>query len=89
MKIESFNLTLTHLKNAHRMTWAQISKRTGISSQKISRYRTDPLSMPMGMLNDFRFAMCLDPEETDILWDSLRAEIEKGWSRVWTKEAAS
>ena len=82
VKIESFNLTLTHLKNAHKMTWAQISKRTGVASQTISKYRTAPLSMPMGMVNNFRFAMCLDDTETEMLFNSMKAEIERAWPSV-------
>lgn len=91
VKIESFNLTLTHLKNAHKMTWAQLAKRTGVASQTISKYRTAPLSMPMGMVNNFRFAMCLDEAETEMLFDSLKAEINKSWTamRLKAREAAS
>ena len=73
VKIESFNLTLTHLKNAHRMTWAQLAKRTGVASQTITKYRQAPLSMPMGMVNNFRFAMCLDDTETEMLFNSMKA----------------
>lgn len=86
IKVESFNLTLTHLKNAHRMTWAQLAKRTGVASQTISKYRTAPLSMPMGMVNNFRFAMNLDETETEMLFDSLKAEIERAWSFVQYKK---
>ena len=86
VKIESFNLTLTHLKNAHKMTWAQLAKRTGVASQTISKYRTAPLSMPMGMVNNFRFAMNLDEAETEMLFDSMKAEIERAWSSVQAKK---
>ena len=94
VKIESFNLTLTHLKNARRMTWAQLAKRTGVASQTISKYRTAPLSMPMGMVNNFRFAMDLDMNETEMLFDSMKAEIERAWpslqaKKTRAKEAAS
>jgi transcriptional regulator with XRE-family HTH domain len=82
VKIESFNLTLTHLKNAHRMTWAQLAKRTGVASQTISKYRTAPLSMPMGMVNNFRFAMDLDMNETEMIFEALRAEIDRAWPSV-------
>ena len=86
MKVESFNLTLTHLKNAHKMTWAQLAKRTGVASQTISKYRTAPLSMPMGMVNNFRFAMNLDEAETEMLFDSLRAEINRAWPALQSKK---
>ena len=86
IKIESFNLTLTHLKNAHRMTWAQLAKRTGVASQTISKYRTAPLSMPMGMVNNFRFAMCLDDTETEMLFEALRAEIDRAWPSVQSQK---
>jgi transcriptional regulator with XRE-family HTH domain len=86
VKIESFNLTLTHLKNAHRMTWAQLAKRTGVASQTISKYRTAPLSMPMGMVNNFRFAMNLDEAETEMLFDSMKAEIERAWPALQSKK---
>ena len=91
VRVESFNLTLTHLKNAHKMTWAQLAKRTGVANQTISKYRHAPLSMPMGMVNNFRFAMCLDPEETEMLFDSLKAEINRSWTsmRLKAREAAS
>jgi transcriptional regulator with XRE-family HTH domain len=82
VKIESFNLTLTHLKNAHRMTWAQLAKRTGVASQTISKYRTAPLSMPMGMVNNLRFAMDLDMNETEMIFEALRAEIDRAWPSV-------
>lgn len=85
IKVESFNLTLTHLKNAHRMTWAQLAKRTGVASQTISKYRTAPLSMPMGMVNNFRFAMDLDMNETEMLFEALRAEIDRAWPTLWSK----
>ena len=86
IKVESFNLTLTHLKNAHRMTWAQLAKRTGVASQTISKYRTAPLSMPMGMVNNFRFAMCLDDTETEMLFNSMKAEIERAWPALQSKK---
>ena len=86
VKIESFNLTLTHLKNAHRMTWAQLAKRTGVASQTISKYRQAPLSMPMGMVNNFRFAMCLDEAETETLFNSMKAEIERAWPALQSKK---
>ena len=86
VKIESFNLTLTHLKNAHRMTWAQLAKRTGVASQTITKYRQAPLSMPMGMVNNFRFAMDLDTNETEALFDSLKAEIERAWPALQSKK---
>ena len=86
VKIESFNLTLTHLKNAHKMTWAQLAKRTGVASQTISKYRQAPLSMPMGMVNNFRFAMCLDEAETEMLFDSLKAEINRAWPSLQSKK---
>ena len=86
VKIESFNLTLTHLKNAHKMTWAQLAKRTGVASQTISKYRHAPLSMPMGIVNNFRFAMDLSREETDMLFDSLCAEINKAWNQMAIKK---
>ena len=86
MKVESFNLTLTHLKNAHKMTWAQLAKRTGVASQTISKYRTAPLSMPMGMVNNFRFAMDLDDTETEMLFDSMKAEIERAWPALQSKK---
>ena len=86
VKIESFNLTLTHLKNAHRMTWAQLAKRTGVASQTISKYRHAPLSMPMGMVNNFRFAMCLDEAETEMLFNSMKAEIERAWPALQSKK---
>lgn len=91
VKIESFNLTLTHLKNAHKMTWAQLAKRTGVANQTISKYRTAPLSMPMGMVNNFRFAMDLDAAETEMLFDSLKAEINRSWTamRLKAREVAS
>ena len=91
MKVESFNLTLTHLKNAHKMTWAQLAKRTGVASQTITKYRNAPLSMPMGMVNNFRFAMDLDEAETEMLFDSLKAEINKSWTamRLKARGAAS
>lgn len=85
IKVESFNLTLTHLKNAHKMTWAQLAKRTGVASQTITKYRQAPLSMPMGMVNNFRFAMCLDAEETEMLFEALRAEIDRAWPALWSK----
>ena len=86
MKVESFNLTLTHLKNAHKMTWAQLAKRTGVASQTITKYRQAPLSMPMGMVNNFRFAMCLDDTETEMLFDSMKAEIERAWPALQSKK---
>ena len=86
IKVESFNLTLTHLKNAHRMTWAQLAKRTGVASQTITKYRQAPLSMPMGMVNNFRFAMCLDDTETEMLFDSMKAEIERAWPSLQAKK---
>lgn len=86
VKIESFNLTLTHLKNAHRMTWAQLAKRTGVASQTISKYRQAPLSMPMGMVNNFRFAMNLDEAETEMLFNSMKAEIERAWPALQSKK---
>lgn len=86
VKIESFNLTLTHLKNAHRMTWAQLAKRTGVASQTITKYRQAPLSMPMGMVNNFRFAMDLDEAETEMLFDSMKAEIERAWPALQSKK---
>ena len=86
VRIESFNLTLTHLKNAHKVTWAQLAKRTGVASQTISKYRTAPLSMPMGMVNNFRFAMCLDDTETEMLFDSMKAEIERAWPSLQGKK---
>ena len=86
IKVESFNLTLTHLKNAHKMTWAQLAKRTGVASQTISKYRTAPLSMPMGMVNNFRFAMCLDDTETEMLFNSMKAEIERAWPALQSKK---
>lgn len=86
MKVESFNLTLTHLKNTHRMTWAQLAKRTGVASQTISKYRQAPLSMPMGMVNNFRFAMNLDAEETEMLFEALRAEIDRAWPALQSKK---
>ena len=86
VRIESFNLTLTHLKNAHKMTWAQLAKRTGVASQTISKYRTAPLSMPMGMVNNFRFAMDLDMNETEMLFDSMKAEIERAWPSLQGKK---
>ena len=86
IKVESFNLTLTHLKNAHRMTWAQLAKRTGVASQTISKYRTAPLSMPMGIINNFRFAMDLDETETEMLFDSMKAEIERAWPALQSKK---
>lgn len=86
VKIESFNLTLTHLKNAHKMTWAQLAKRTGVASQTISKYRQAPLSMPMGMVNNFRFAMCLDDTETEMLFNSMKAEIERAWPALQSKK---
>jgi transcriptional regulator with XRE-family HTH domain len=86
VKIESFNLTLTHLKNAHRMTWAQLAKRTGVASQTITKYRNAPLSMPMGMVNNFRFAMDLDMNETEMLFDSMKAEIERAWPALQSKK---
>jgi transcriptional regulator with XRE-family HTH domain len=86
VKIESFNLTLTHLKNAHKMTWAQLAKRTGVASQTITKYRQAPLSMPMGMVNNFRFAMDLDATETKMLFDSLRAEIDRAWPSVQSQK---
>ena len=86
MKVESFNLTLTHLKNAHKMTWAQLAKRTGVASQTISKYRTAPLSMPMGMVNNFRFAMNLDEAETEMLFEALRAEINRAWPALQSKK---
>ena len=86
VKIESFNLTLTHLKNAHKMTWAQLSKRTGVANQTISKYRVAPLSMPMGMVNNFRFAMNLDEAETEMLFEALRAEINRAWPALQSKK---
>ena len=86
IKVESFNLTLTHLKNAHKMTWAQLAKRTGVASQTITKYRQAPLSMPMGMVNNFRFAMCLDDTETEMLFESLRAEIDRAWPSLQGKK---
>ena len=86
VKIESFNLTLTHLKNAHRMTWAQLAKRTGVASQTITKYRQAPLSMPMGLVNNFRFAMCLDDTETEMLFNSMKAEIERAWPALQSKK---
>ena len=86
MKVESFNLTLTHLKNAHKMTWAQLAKRTGVASQTISKYRQAPLSMPMGMVNNFRFAMCLDEAETEMLFEALRAEIDRARPSLQAKK---
>lgn len=86
IKVESFNLTLTHLKNAHKMTWAQLAKRTGVASQTISKYRQAPLSMPMGMVNNFRFAMDLDVNETEMLFDSMKAEIERAWPSLQSKK---
>jgi transcriptional regulator with XRE-family HTH domain len=86
IKVESFNLTLTHLKNAHKMTWAQLAKRTGVASQTISKHRTDPLSMPMGMVNNFRFAMDLDMNETEMLFEALRAEINRAWPALQSKK---
>ena len=86
VKIESFNLTLTHLKNAHKMTWAQLAKRTGVASQTITKYRQAPLSMPMGLVNNFRFAMCLDDTETEMLFNSLKAEIERAWPALQSKK---
>lgn len=86
IKVESFNLTLTHLKNAHKMTWAQLAKRTGVASQTISKYRQAPLSMPMGMVNNFRFAMDLDDTETEMLFDSMKAEIERAWPALQAKK---
>ena len=86
MKVESFNLTLTHLKNAHRMTWAQLAKRPGVASQTISKYRQAPLSMPMGMVNNFRFAMNLDEAETEMLFNSMKAEIERAWPALQSKK---
>ena len=86
IKVESFNLTLTHLKNAHKMTWAQLAKRTGVANQTISKYRTAPLSMPMGMVNNFRFAMDLDAAETNMLFDSLCAEIHKARNQMTVKK---
>ena len=86
MKVESFNLTLTHLKNAHKMTWAQLAKRTGVASQTITKYRQAPLSMPMGMVNNFRFAMDLDEAETEMLFDSMKAEIERAWPALQSKK---
>lgn len=86
VKIESFNLTLTHLKNAHKMTWAQLAKRTGVASQTISKYRQAPLSMPMGMVNNFRFAMDLDMNETEMLFDSMKAEVDRAWPSVQSQK---
>jgi transcriptional regulator with XRE-family HTH domain len=86
VKIESFNLTLTHLKNAHKMTWAQLAKRTGVASQTITKYRQAPLSMPMGMVNNFRFAMDLDMNETEMLFEALRAEIDRAWPSLQAKK---
>ena len=86
VKIESFNLTLTHLKNAHKMTWAELAQRTGVASQTITKYRQAPLSMPMGMVNNFRFAMCLDDTETEMLFDSMKAEIERAWPSLQGKK---
>lgn len=86
VRVQSFNLTLTHLKNAHKMTWAQLAKRTGVASQTISKYRQAPLSMPMGMVNNFRFAMDLDVNETEMLFDSMKAEIERAWPSLQSKK---
>jgi len=86
VKIESFNLTLTHLKNAHKMTWAQLAKRTGVASQTITKYRQAPLSMPMGMVNNFRFAMDLDMNETEMIFEALRAEIDRAWPSVQSQK---
>jgi hypothetical protein len=68
------------------MTWAQLAKRTGVASQTITKYRQAPLSMPMGMVNNFRFAMDLDMNETEMLFEALRAEIDRAWPSLQAKK---
>jgi hypothetical protein len=68
------------------MTWAQLAKRTGVASQTITKYRQTPLSMPMGMVNNFRFAMDLDMNETEMLFEALRAEIDRAWPSLQAKK---
>jgi hypothetical protein len=42
--------------------------------------------MPMGMVNNFRFAMDLDMNETEMLFEALRAEIDRAWPSLQAKK---